>query len=175
MAYEGERRRSRDEVSMMDASAVVIRPLATKADAAAFRMLNEQWITRYFVLEEKDRETLGDPEGKILSRGGHIFMAQAGEEAIGCVALIPEGDGVYELSKMAVLPAARGLGIGRRLLEHAVSQARLIGARSLWLGSNSRLANAVHLYESVGFAHVPVERRPASLYARADVFMELQL
>ncbi len=44
-------------------------------DATAFRTLNEEWITRYFTLEKMDRETLGDPEGKILKNGGHILMA----------------------------------------------------------------------------------------------------
>jgi GNAT superfamily N-acetyltransferase len=158
---------------------VWIRPLLAGEDATAFRTLNEEWITRYFTLEAKDRETLGDPEGKILAKGGHIFMVWtlvADEaEPVGCVALIPMGDGVYELSKMAVSPAMRGLGVGRRLLEYAIAQARVIGAKSLFLGSNSKLANAVHLYEAVGFKHVPVERVPALGYSRADVFMELGL
>jgi hypothetical protein len=38
------------------------------------------------------------------------------------------------------------------LLRHATAQARSIGARSLFLGSNTRLKDAVHLCESVGFA-----------------------
>ena len=99
---------------------IEIRPLQAGEDATAFRTLNEEWITRYFTLEKTDRETLGDPENKILKKGGHIFMAYLGDQAVGCVALIPMGDGVYELSKMAVSPELRGLGIGRRLLQHAV-------------------------------------------------------
>jgi putative acetyltransferase len=154
---------------------VQIRPLRSGEDATAFRTLNEEWITRYFTLEKTDREVLSDPENKILRLGGHIFMAYLGEQAVGCVALIPMGDGVYELSKMAVAPDLRGLGIGRGLLEHAVTQAKQIGARSLFLASNARLQNAVHLYESIGFRHLPPERRPASLYTRANVFMEMPL
>ena len=50
-----------------------------------------------------------------------------------------------------------------------------MGARSLFLGSNSRLENAVHLYESIGFRHVPPESIPEMPYARANVFMELSL
>jgi GNAT superfamily N-acetyltransferase len=154
---------------------IEIRLLQAGEDATAFRTLNEEWITRYFTLEKMDRETLGDPEGKILKKGGYIFMAYLGHQAVGCVALIPIGDGVYELSKMAVSPELRGLGIGRRLLEHAVAQAKRIGAKSLFLGSNSRLKNAVHLYESIGFRHVPAENLPEMHYARANVFMELPL
>jgi ribosomal protein S18 acetylase RimI-like enzyme len=154
---------------------IEIRPLKSGEDATAFRTLNEEWITRYFILEKMDRETLGDPEGKILKKGGCILMAYLGRQAIGCVALIPMGNGVYELSKMAVSPQMRGLGIGRRLLEQAIAQAKRMRARSLFLGSNSRLENAVHLYESIGFRHVPPERIPAMPYARANVFMEMSL
>src|ERR1700677_279285 len=126
---------------------IEIRPLQTGEDATAFRTLNEEWITRYFTLEKKDQETLGDPENMILRKGGHIFMVYLSHETVGCVALIPIGDGVYELSKMAVSPEVRGRGIGRRLLEYAVTQAKQIGARSLFLATSTKLQNAVHLYE----------------------------
>ena len=157
------------------ADAIEIRPLEVGEDGSVFRMLNEEWISRYFVLEKKDRETLGDPENTILRKGGRIFIAYAQGQAVGCVALIPMGDAVYELSKMAVSPAFQGRGIGRRLLEHAIAQARQLGASSLFLGSNSVLKNAVHLYEAVGFRHVPPNQLPEMHYSRADVFMEMPL
>ena len=154
---------------------VEIRSLAPDDDATAFRTLNEEWITRYFTLEAKDRETLNDPVNSILLKGGHIFVAYAGAEAVACVALIPMRDGVYELSKMAVSPHLRGRGIGRRLLQHALVQAKCLGAKSLFLGSNTRLKDAIHLYESVGFRHVKPEALPPMPYSRADVFMEMPL
>jgi putative acetyltransferase len=144
-------------------------------DATAFRTLNEEWITRYFTLEAPDIETLGDPETSILRKGGSIFMVYADSLPVGCVALIPLGQGVYELSKMVVAPQFRGRGIGRRLLLHAIAQGRLIGATSLFLGSNTRLADAVHLYESVGFRHVPPDSLPPNPYTRANVFMQMPL
>jgi putative acetyltransferase len=154
---------------------VSIRPYAGQEDARAFRMLNEEWITRHFALEAKDIETLGNPEHAILRKGGNIFMVDLEGEAVGCVALIPMGGDVYELSKMAVSPKLRGQGVGRRLLEHAIGQAKSIGAKSLFLGSSTKLANAVHLYEAVGFRHVPPDALPPMPYTRADVFMELPL
>ena len=156
-----------------------IRSLQPGDDATAFRTLNEEWIKRHFTLEPKDVEILGDPQTNILNKGGQIYLVFAEEKAVGCVALIPMAangsSGVYELSKMAVSPRLRGLGIGRRLLEHAIAQARSLGAESLFLGSSTRLANAVHLYESVGFRHVPPETLPPTPYSRADVFMALAL
>jgi putative acetyltransferase len=154
---------------------IEIREMTTADDATAFRTLNEEWISKFFALEAKDIEVLGDPQRLIVDKGGRVFMVLGEGEAVGCVALIPMKDGVYELSKMAVSPKLRGMGIGRKLIEHAIAQAREIGAKSLFLGSSKKLANAVHLYESVGFQHVPPERLPPMPYVRADVFMELPL
>jgi putative acetyltransferase len=155
--------------------AIEIRALVPGDDASAFRTLNEEWINRHFALEAKDIETLGDPENSILRKGGHIFMVYADSEAVGCVALIPMGNGVYELSKMAISPQLRGQGIGRRLLQHTIEQARLMGARSLFLGSSTKLPSAIHLYESMGFNHVRPETLPPMPYTRANVFMEMAL
>ena len=145
------------------------------ADSTAFRELNEQWIAKYFALEEQDRIALGDPNGYIIQRGGHIFMAFAESKPVGCCALIPETSGVFELAKMAVAEEFRGQGIGRKILEYTIEQAKILGAKALCLGSNDRLADAIHLYESVGFHHLPPESVPPSPYVRANVFMELQL
>ncbi len=144
-------------------------------DAIAFRELNEDWINKYFKLEEHDHSALNDPENSILRPGGYIFMAVAGDQAIGCCALVPVRPGVFELAKMAVAEQCRGCGIGRKLLEYTVAQAKALGVQSLHLGSNTKLANAVHLYESVGFRHLAPESIPPSPYARANVFMNLEL
>ena len=144
-------------------------------DATAFKSLNEEWIAKYFTLEDRDREILGNPDEYVLRRGGRVFMLYNGEEAVGCAALVPMGDGVYELSKMSVAPDQRGLGLGKKLIEHTIVEARSMGAKTLFLGSNTRLVNAVRLYESVGFKHVPPERIPKLGYVRANVFMDLEL
>lgn len=156
-------------------SSVDIRPFRQDRDADAFRTLNEEWITRHFTLEAKDREVLGDPENLILRPGGRIFMVEADAAPAGCVAITPTGDGVYELSKMAISPPLRGQGIGRRLLQHAIAEARVLGAKSLYLSSSTKLPAAVHLYESVGFRHVPRQSLPDLPYTRPDVFMTLEL
>ena len=156
-------------------AAVEIRPFRATEDSEAFRILNEEWITKHFVMEDKDREVLNDPQNTILGKGGHIFIACIGSDAVGCIALIPMGGDVYEVSKMAVSPQLRGLGIGRKLLEQTLTKAKAIGAKSLFLGSSTKLKNAVHLYESIGFQHVPPEEIPTMPYTRADVFMEMRL
>jgi GNAT superfamily N-acetyltransferase len=144
-------------------------------DKAAFRGLNEEWIIRYFALEPKDEASLADPEKTILDGGGRIFMAIRDSQPIGCCALLAIAPDEFEVAKMAVTESFQGAGIGRRLLERAITEARAAGAHRLYLETNRKLATAIRLYESLGFRHLPRERVVPSCYARADVYMELYL
>ena len=142
------------------------------SDAASFRELNEAWIKKYFQLEQHDHEVLENPIASIIQAGGHIFMAFAEERAIGCCALIAVRPGVFEVAKMAVAEEYRGCGVGRKLLAFVIEEARALGTTLLTLATNTSLANAIHLYESLGFRHLPPVPSP---YVRANVFMELPL
>ena len=136
-----------------------------------FARLNIEWLERWFVVEAIDREVLSDPETHILAAGGRVLFAiDDAERAVGTVALKHEGQGVYELTKMAVEPTQRGNGVGRMLMQHALEVFRRLDGRELFLESSSKLAPALKLYESVGFVHHPAPR-PGSHYARADVYM----
>jgi len=81
--------------------------------------------------------------------------------------------GEFEVAKMAVTESSKRMGIGRRLLEKAIAEARALGAHRLYLETNRTLSPAIRLYESLGFRHLPPERIVPSAYARADVYMEL--
>lgn len=137
--------------------------------AEAFRVLNEAWIAKYFTLEPKDREVLNDPQGKIIAKGGRIFMAMKGGVAVGCVALLKMPDGGYEVAKMTVSENLRGSGLGRGLMQRCIDAGREDGATRLYLETNASLAPALALYRATGFKDLaPIE----SPYARADTFME---
>jgi GNAT superfamily N-acetyltransferase len=144
-------------------------------DAAAFRRLNEEWITRYFRIEPKEELVLTDPQKVILDSGGRIFFATAGERCIGCCGLIRLNEKEFEVAKMAVEPSYQGAGIGRRLLQAVIEEARRAGAHRLYLETNHVLTSAIRLYESLGFKHIDPSRIIPSAYARADVYMELLL
>lgn len=136
-----------------------------------FARLNLEWLERWFAVEPIDREVLGDPETHLLAGGGRILFAiDRDDRAVGTVALKCEGDGVYELTKMAVDSAQRGVGIGRLLMLGVLDEFRALQGRELFLESSTKLAPALKLYESVGFRHYPAPR-PGSHYARADVYM----
>ena len=140
--------------------------------ALAWRSLNEAWISKHFAIEPKDRAVLYDPQGKILDHGGHIFMAERNGEVIGCVALIAMADGGYEVAKMTVTEAARGTGLGRLLMQACIDKAQTDGAPRLYLETNSSLGPALGLYRAMGFVDLDPAMRPATDYARCDVWME---
>ncbi|MDB5499645.1 MAG: histone acetyltransferase [Phenylobacterium sp.] len=137
--------------------------------AHAFRTLNEAWIAKYFTIEAKDREVLGDPQGKIIAQGGRIFMALKDGEAVGCVALLKMADGGYEVAKMTVAETVRGSGLGRLLMEKCIEAGAEDGAPRLYLETNSSLAPALALYRATGFKDLAPAKTE---YVRADVFME---
>ena len=141
--------------------------------AAVWKALNEAWLAEGgFAVEAKDRKVMDDPEGAVLAPGGRIFMAERAGAAIGCCSLMPMEDGGFEVAKMTVSPAARGLGLGRRLLEACEAAARAAGAPRLYLETSSTLKPAGALYRSFGFVDLPPRPSP---YVRADVWMEKRL
>ena len=153
---------------------ITIRPY-TPSDRQDFRRLNEAWISKLFAVEIEDLKVLDHPEEHILDRGGVILMAFDGDKAVGCGALLPMENHCFEIAKMAVDENLRGQGIGRRVLQRLIDLAREKGAKRLYLETNHRLENAIHLYESSGFRPVPKEKIVPSPYARADVYLEQYL
>ena len=141
--------------------------------AAAWRSLNEDWLLAGgYALEAKDQLVLSDPQEAILDRGGHIFIAERGGEPVGCCSLMAMADGGYEVGKMAVTEAARGLNLGWRLLESCEAAARAAGARRLYLETNAAQTHAIALYRRFGFVDLPAQPSP---YARCNVWMEKPL
>ena len=144
-----------------------------KQYAKAFEQLNLEWLETYFYVEDYDREVLSKAEQYIIRPGGHIFFAVEAGVVMGCVALLRIEDDLFELTKMAVSPAARGKGIGQKLMRHCIAFARSQNWKGLLLYSNRILENAIHIYIKYGFEEIPVE--PDSPYERSNIKMYLPL
>ena len=137
--------------------------------AGDFERLNREWLERSFRVEDIDRRILAAPEAQIIKHGGHILFASIGGEVVGTVALKHHGEGLFELTKMAVTLAWQGNGIGRALLGAAIARFERVAGEKLYLESHSSLTAAIGLYQSAGFVHA---RHPgASDYARSDTYM----
>jgi len=94
-----------------------------------------------------DAEELTPPAGALL-------IARLNGRAIGCGALKFHPDAPAELKRMWVAPEARGLGLGRRLLEELEKHAIEAGATVARLETNRSLKEAIQLYRSTGYREV---------------------
>lgn len=139
----------------------------------AFTTLNLFWLNEFFYVEDHDNEVLTHPTTYIINPGGHILVAKFEENVVGVVALMPIGDGVFELTKMAVDKAYRGKQIGQQLLNFCLSYAKEVEIQELIIYSNRKLANAIHIYHKIGFIEIALEKD--NPYERADIKMKLSL
>ncbi len=147
-------------------------PFHTKY-ASAFYDLNIEWLETYFYVEDFDKEVLSKPEKYIIKPGGHIFFVIEDDLVLGTVALMKAEDGVFELTKMAVLPNQRGKRIGQKLMQHCIDIANENNFEKLMLYSNTILENAIYIYRKYGFIEIPVETD--SPYDRSNIKMELYI
>ncbi|CAM2156550.1 putative acetyltransferase [Pararobbsia alpina] len=95
-----------------------------------------------------DASELSAPEGALI-------IARLHAKPIGCVALKFHNASPAELKRMWVDQSARGLGLGRRLIEEAEKHARQAGVHVIRLETNRALSEAIRLYRQSGYIEVP--------------------
>ena len=122
-------------------------------------------------LEETDAD-LRDIESSYLQAGG-VFEVIEDEQGnlLGTVGLYPVDESTCELRKMYFVPKARGLGLGKYILERAIARAGELGFERIVLETASVLKAANHLYVKYGFRPIDKEHLPA----RADLAYILDL
>lgn len=138
-----------------------------------FRALNEAWLREHFSVEPEDAALLADPNGRIVRRGGAVLFALRDGEVVGTCALLRHRADLWELAKMAVAAPMRGQGLGRRLAEAAIDEARRRGARTLFLETSPVLKPALALYRSLGFRRVRQGPLGPTKYRRPTIVMTM--
>ena len=93
-------------------------------------------------------------DAELTPPAGLLLVATLHSDPVGCGALKFHDDAPTELKRMWVAPAARGLGLGRRLLTELETRAAAAGAHTVRLETNRALTEAIRLYRSVGYRQV---------------------
>jgi GNAT superfamily N-acetyltransferase len=110
---------------------------------------------------------------------GRVLVARRGDELVGHLQLVPtDRPGEIELKNMAVLPAERGTGVGRALVEAAIDACRTEGARVLLVATGAADVGNLRFYQRVGFRMLSIERdafTPATGYPEPIVIDGIEL
>jgi len=137
-----------------------LRPASNK-DAEAIRTLVFSVLHEYGLTPDPDGvdADLLDIESAYFKRGGSFqILTDSAGIILGTVGLYPVDTNVCELRKMYLRPNVRGRGLGKRLLEHALVEARRLGFSRIELETSSVLKEAIGLYRRYGFQPDPAGR-----------------
>lgn len=141
---------------LLTAAAVDIRPVdpnspdARQCLRAYVAELNERWEAGF----DPSAGVTAEPH-ELTPPAGCMLVAYLYGEAVACGAVKHLAGGPTDIKRMWVSPAARGLGLGRRMLAELEQLARGAGAQTARLETNRVLTEAIALYTSAGYREVP--------------------
>jgi ribosomal protein S18 acetylase RimI-like enzyme len=110
-----------------------------------------QCLRSYFAELGRRSDMPLDPDRVVVDE---MLVAYLRAEPVGCGAL-KHYEEATDIKRMWVAEAARGLGLGRRLLEELEARSAHAGARAVRLETNRALVEAIALYRSAGYREVP--------------------
>jgi DNA-binding MarR family transcriptional regulator/GNAT superfamily N-acetyltransferase len=141
---------------LLTASAVEIREVdAAGSDArqclrAYVEELNQRWEAGF----DPAAGVSAEPR-ELTPPAGCFLIAYLYGEPVGCGGVKHLAGGPSDIKRMWVSPGARGLGLGRRLLEELEQRVRDSGATVARLETNRVLVEAIGLYRAAGYREVP--------------------
>jgi DNA-binding MarR family transcriptional regulator/GNAT superfamily N-acetyltransferase len=134
-------------------------------DPAALHCLGEYAaeLDRRFATGWDPDESIPVHARELRPPAGLLLVAMLGDEPVGCGGLRLHGAAPAEVKRMWVSPAARGLGVGRRLLAELERRAAGAGAPATCLETNKTLVEAIALYRAAGYEEVePFNAEPVA-------------
>ena len=106
---------------------------------------------------------------------GRVWLAHRGRELVGCTAIALRNPNKAQLRWVLVDPAARGIGLGRALVEKAIDFSRENGCSEVFLETTDGLEESSALYRALGFAVISETRAELWDGVRPLIVMRLDL
>lgn len=110
----------------------------------------EKFLGVSLCFQNFEEELAGLP-AKYAEPEGSIFLAKVDGESAGCVALWKLDEGICEMKRLYVKPAYQGLGLGKKLAQTIMNEARFKGYQKMKLDTLRRLESANNLYKALQF------------------------
>jgi N-acetylglutamate synthase-like GNAT family acetyltransferase len=104
-----------------------------------------------------------------------LLIALNDGRASGCVALGRLSNNICEMRTLYVQPESRGKGVGKKLAQASISEARKLGYSSVRLDTLAFMNNALNLYHTLGFYDIEPYRNISAPLRRYICFLELKL
>lgn len=131
---------------------VVIKPESPdQPQIAAFFAASEAYMGALYPAESNHFA----PLATLMQPNVHFLVARSGGRAIGCGAIVDNGDGTAELKRMWVAPEARGLRVGHRILTALETAARQSGITTVRLETGIHQPEAIGLYRRCSYVEIP--------------------
>jgi putative acetyltransferase len=132
----------------------------------------QKWLNVSLCFQDFDTE-LAELPGKYASPEGRLYLVKHGDNYIGCIGLRKIEHGICEMKRLYIKPEHQGHGLGKKLVEVLIRDAKQIGYKSMRLDTiKEKMPNAVDIYEKHGFKKIDKyydNPNPHTLY------MELEL
>lgn len=129
-----------------------IHPAEDAADIAAVKELFLEyaaWLDVDLCFQGFDEEMETFPEFYC-----HLLLAHAGDEAVGAIGLKGIGEGRCEMKRLYVRDTFKGAGLGRKLSERLILDAKSMGFTHMRLDTLPQLKAAIALYRKLGFTGI---------------------
>lgn len=124
----------------------------------------QQWLNEDTCFQDFDRELNALP-GEYAPPSGRLYLAcdNTLNKVAGCVALRSMGNGKCEMKRLYIRDFWRGKGLGRKLAELLLADAKMDGHSHMCLETFDKLTAAIALYTSLGFVQITSADRISSL------------
>ena len=170
------------------ADGLIIRPIQSRDNEELVQLISNVWTeyssSSYFEdtteLRKKRLDQLyAVPAGQPMDRGYWVVFDEKRERVLGGCGFAPlvgsnPNDTTCEMQKLYFHPDLRGRGFGRQLVSWVIEQATHAGYTEIYLETNSKMVNAIRLYERFGFQREDV-RKGTTGHWDCDVFMSRPL